>query len=137
YYLSVMVDGGVAGHLFIASAEGGTEIEEVAASNPDASARIAVNPASGWEAYIGRTIAARLGFTGDQAAQTAKLAEALYRTAVDTDASLVEINPLALLSDGRVAAVDAKLSIDDNALFRHKDLEELRDKDEEDPLEIM
>lgn len=137
YYLSVMVDGGVAGHLFIASAEGGTEIEEVAATNPEAIARIAVNPAAGWEAYIGRTIAARLGFTGDQAAQAAKLAEALYQTAVDTDASLVEVNPLALLSDGRVAAVDAKLTIDDNALFRQQELEELRDKDEEDPLEIM
>ncbi len=137
YYLSVMVDGSVAGHLFIASAEGGTEIEEVAARNPDAIARIGVNPGAGWEPYVGRTIAARLGLTGDQADQAAKLAEGLYRTAVATDASLVEINPLALLSDGRVAAVDAKLTIDDNALFRHKDIEAMRDKDEEAPLEVM
>ena len=137
YYVSVLVDGSVGGHLFIASAEGGTEIESVAAENPDAIVKVAVNPAAGWESYIGRTLAARLGFTGDQAAQFEKIAQGLYNTAVATDASLVEINPLALLEDGRVAAVDAKLSIDDNALFRHKDLEALRDKDEEDPLEIL
>lgn len=137
YYVSVLVDGSVGGHLFIASAEGGTEIEVVAAENPDAIVKVPVNPAAGWEPYIGRTLAARLGFTGDQAAQFEKIAEGLYNTAVATDASLVEINPLALLEDGRVAAVDAKLSIDDNALFRHKDLEALRDKDEEDPLEIL
>jgi succinyl-CoA synthetase beta subunit len=137
YYLSVIVDGGVGGHLIIASAEGGTEIEEVAAKNPDAIARIPINAAAGWEPYVGRTVAARLGFSGDQADQCAKLVEGLYNTAVATDASLVEINPLALLSDGRVAAVDAKLTIDDNALFRHKDLEALRDRDEEDPLEVM
>lgn len=137
YYVSVLVDGSVGGHLFIASAEGGTEIEVVAAENPDAIVKVAVNPAAGWESYIGRTLAARLGFTGDQAAQFEKVAQGLYKTAVATDASLVEINPLAVLEDGRVVAVDAKLTLDDNALFRHKDLEALRDKDEEDPLEIL
>jgi succinyl-CoA synthetase beta subunit len=137
YYLSIVVDGTVGGHLIIASAEGGQEIEHVAATNPSAIIRMTVNPTSGWEPYVGRTLAQRLGFTGDQADQCAKLAEGLYRTALATDASLVEVNPLALLSDGRVAAVDAKLTIDDNALYRHKDLEALRDKDEEDPLEIM
>jgi len=137
YYVSILVDGGVGGHLFIASAEGGQEIEAVAATNPDAIARVPVNAATGFEPYIGRTLAARLGFKGDQAAQFAKLAEGLYNTAVATDASLVEINPLALLTDGRVAAVDAKLSVDDNALYRHPDLEAFRDKDEEDPLEVQ
>jgi succinyl-CoA synthetase beta subunit len=137
YYLSIVVDGTVGGHLIIASAEGGQEIEHVAATNPAAIIRMTVNPTSGWEPYVGRTLAQRLGFTGDQADQCAKLAEGLYRTALATDASLVEVNPLALLADGRVAAVDAKLTIDDNALYRHKDLEALRDKDEEDPLEIM
>jgi len=136
YYLSVIVDGSVNGHLFIASAEGGQEIEAVAASKPDAIVRLAVNPTAGWEPYIGRTLSARLGFKGDQADQFAKVAEGVYKTALATDASLVEINPLALLSDGRVAAVDAKLSIDDNALFRHKEIEALRDRDEEDPLEV-
>jgi len=137
YYISVIVDGTEGGHLVIASAEGGQEIEAVAATNPDAIVRAGVSPVTGWEPYLGRTLAQRLGFSGDQADQFAKLAEGLYDAAVATDASPVEINPLALLEDGRVAAVDAKLSIDDNALFRHKDLEELRDKDEEDPLEVM
>jgi succinyl-CoA synthetase beta subunit len=137
YYLSVLVDGSVNGHLIIASAEGGQEIEHVAATNPDAIVRLPVNPAAGWESYIGRTLAQRLGFTGDQAEQCMKVAEGVYRTALATDASLVEINPLALTADGRVVAVDAKLSIDDNAIYRHKDLAELRDKDEEDPLEVL
>lgn len=136
YYLSVVVDGSVNGHLFIASAEGGQEIEAVAATNPDAIVRLPINPSAGWQPYVGRTLAARLGFTGDQAAQFAALAHGVYKTAVATDASLVEINPLALLTDGRVAAVDAKLSIDDNALYRQKALEEMRDLDEEDPLEV-
>ena len=137
YYLSAMVDGGVGGILFIASAEGGTEIEQVAATKPEAIVRMPVDPAAGWDPYIGRTLAARLGFSGDQANQFAKLAEGLYNTALATDASLVEINPLAVTEDGQVVAVDAKLSIDDNALFRHPDLEELRDRDEEDPLEVL
>jgi len=137
YYLSVIVDGGVGGMLFIASAEGGQEIEQVAATNPGAIVRMPVDPAAGWDPYIGRTLAARLGFEGDQAAQLAKLAEGVYNTALATDASLVEINPLAVTADGKVVAVDAKLSIDDNALFRHKDLEALRDRDEEDPLEVL
>ena len=137
YYLSILVEGSVGGHLIIASAEGGQEIEAVAANNPAAIVRVVVNPSAGWDAYLGRTVAARLGFTGDQAAQFEKLAAGLYKTALATDASMVEINPLALLTNGRVAAVDAKLSIDDNALYRHKDLEALRDKDEEDPLEIL
>ena len=137
YYLSIVVDGTAGGHLIIASSEGGQEIEHVAATNPAAIIRMVVNPASGWEPYVGRTLAQRLGFTGDQADQCAKLAHGLYRAAVATDASLVEVNPLALLDDGRVVAVDAKLTIDDNALYRQKELEALRDKDEEDPLEIM
>lgn len=137
YYLSVIVDGGVGGLLFIASAEGGQEIEQVAATNPDAIVRIPVDPAAGWEPYIGRTLAARLGLEGDRASQFAKLAEGVYNAAMATDASLVEINPLAVTADGRVVAVDAKFTIDDNALFRHKDLEELRDRDEEDPLEVL
>ncbi|MFN0148989.1 MAG: ADP-forming succinate--CoA ligase subunit beta, partial [Dehalococcoidia bacterium] len=137
YYLSIVVDGTAGGHLIIASAEGGQEIEHVAATNPAAIIRMVVNPASGWEPFVGRTLAQRLGFTGDQADQCAKLAHGLYRAALATDASLVEINPLALLEDGRVVAVDAKLTIDDNALYRQKALEAMRDKDEEDPLEIM
>ncbi|MEO8541181.1 MAG: ADP-forming succinate--CoA ligase subunit beta [bacterium] len=136
YYLAAIIDGMQGSPLIMASAEGGQEIEVVAHTNPEAIVRIPVNPASGYEPYVGRTLAARLGFSGDQADQFAKVVEGLYKTLVATDASLVEINPLAVTTDGRVVAVDAKLTIDDNALYRHKDLEALRDKDEEDPLEI-
>ena len=136
YYLAAIIDGMQGSALIMASAEGGQEIEVVAHNNPDAIVRVPVNPTAGFEPYVGRLLAARLGFTGNQADQFAKVAEGLYNTLMATDASLVEINPLALTADGRVVAVDAKLTIDDNALFRHKDLEALRDKDEEDPLEI-
>lgn len=136
YYLAAIIDGMQGSALIMASAEGGQEIEVVAHNNPEAIIRVPVNPGAGYEAYVGRTLAARLGFSGDQADQFAKIVHGLYKTLVATDASLVEINPLALTADGRVVAVDAKLNIDDNALFRHKDLEALRDKDEEDPLEV-
>ncbi len=136
YYLAAIIDGMAGGPLIMASAEGGQEIEVVAHNNPDAIVRVNVNPSAGYESYVGRTLAARLGFSGDQADQFGKIVEGLYKTLVATDASLVEINPLAVTTDGRVVAVDAKLNIDDNSLFRHKDLEALRDKDEEDPLEV-
>jgi succinyl-CoA synthetase beta subunit len=136
YYLAAIIDGMQGSPLIMASAEGGVEIEVVAHNNPEAIVRVPVNPCSGYEPYVGRLLAARLGFTGPQADQFAKNVEGLYKTLMATDASLVEINPLALTDDGRVVAVDAKITIDDNALFRHKDLEALRDKDEEDPLEI-
>jgi len=136
YYLAAIVDGMAGGPLIMASAEGGQEIEVVAHNNPEAIVRVNVNPAAGYDSYVGRTLAARLGLTGSQADQFGKIVEGLYKTLVATDASLVEINPLAVTEDGRVVAVDAKLNIDDNALYRHKDLEALRDKDEEDPLEV-
>lgn len=136
YYLAAIIDGMQGSPLIMASAEGGQEIEVVAHNNPDAIVRLPVNPSAGFEPYVGRVLAAKLGFTGSQADQFAKIVEGLYNTLVATDASLVEINPLAVTEDGRVVAVDAKLTIDDNALFRHKDLEALRDKDEEDPLEV-
>ena len=137
YYLAIIVDGGAGGHVIMASAEGGQEIEVVAHTNPEAIVRVNINPAAGWEPYVGRTLSNRIGFTGDQATQFEKVAEGLYKTALATDASLVEINPLAVTADGRVVAVDAKVTIDDNALYRHKDLEALRDKGEEDPLEVL
>ncbi|MBN9491903.1 ADP-forming succinate--CoA ligase subunit beta [bacterium] len=137
YYLAIIIDGAQGSPLIMASAEGGQEIEVVAANNPGAIIREAINPAAGFEPYVGRTLAASLGFSGDQAAQFSAIAEGLYNTLVASDASLVEINPLAVTDDGRVVAVDAKLTIDDNAMFRHKDLAELRDKTEEDPLEVL
>ena len=137
YYLAVIIDGAQGCPLIMASAEGGQEIEVVAHTKPEAIIRVPVNPVTGYEPYVGRLLAENLGLSGDQADQFGKIAEGLYNTLVATDASLVEINPLAVTTEGRVLAVDAKLTIDDNALFRHKDLAALRDKDEEDPLEVL
>ncbi len=137
FYLAIIIDGAQAAPLIMASTEGGQEIEVVAANDPDAIVRIPVNAASGYEPYVGRTLAARLGLAGEQAAALNALVGSLYRAAVESDASLAEINPLVVTEEGRVLALDAKFTVDDNALFRHKDLAELRDKDEEDRLEVL
>ena len=137
YYLAIIIDGAEGSPLIMASTEGGQEIEVVAHNNPGAIARVPVNPVAGFEPYVGRVLAARLGLEGDQAAQLGKLAESLYNAFVSNDASLVEVNPLVVTQEGKVLALDAKFTIDDNAIYRHKDLEALRDKDEEDPLEIL
>ena len=137
FYLAIIIDGAQAAPLIMASTEGGQEIEVVAANDPDAIVRIPVNAASGYEPYVGRTLAARLGLAGEQAAALNTLVGALYRAAVESDASLAEINPLVVTEEGRVLALDAKFTVDDNALFRHPDLAELRDKDEEDRLEVL
>ena len=137
FYLAIIIDGAQAAPLIMASTEGGQEIEVVAANDPDAIVRIPVNAASGYEPYVGRTLAARLGLAGEQAAALNKLVGSLYRAAVESDASLAEINPLVVTEEGRVLALDAKFTVDDNALYRHEDLAELRDKDEEDRLEVL
>ncbi|MXY88817.1 MAG: ADP-forming succinate--CoA ligase subunit beta [Dehalococcoidia bacterium] len=137
FYLAIIIDGAQAAPLIMASTEGGQEIEVVAANDPDAIVRIPVNAASGYEPYVGRTLAARLGLVGEQAAALNKLVGSLYRAAVESDASLAEINPLVVTEEGRVLALDAKFTVDDNALYRHEDLSELRDKDEEDRLEVL
>ncbi len=137
FYLAIIVDGAQGAPLIMASTEGGQEIEVVAANDPDAIVRIPVNAASGYEPYIGRTLGARLGLAGDQAAALNTLVGNLYRAAVESDASLAEINPLVVTEEGRVLALDAKFTVDDNATYRHPDLAELRDKDEEDRLEVL
>ena len=136
-YLAIIIDGAQAAPLIMASTEGGQEIEVVAANDPDAIVRLPVNAASGYEPYIGRTLAARLGLAGEQAAALNKLVESLYRAAVESDASLAEINPLVVTEEGRILALDAKFTVDDNALYRHQDLAELRDRGEEDRLEVL
>ena len=136
-YLAIIIDGAQAAPLIMASTEGGQEIEVVAANDPDAIVRIPVNAASGYEPYIGRTLAARLGMAGEQAAALNTLVGSLYQAAVESDASLAEINPLVVTEEGRVLALDAKFTVDDNALYRHPDLSDLRDKDEEDRLEVL
>ena len=136
YYLALLLDRAVRAPVFIASAEGGTEIEEVAASRPEAILKQVVDPRSGYSPWIGRRLGFGLGLPAQEAQAFAKLCAGLYDTFVGTDASLVEINPLVRLADGRILALDGKMSFDDNALFRHPELRELRDLAEEDPLEV-
>jgi succinyl-CoA synthetase beta subunit len=135
-YLSILVDRAVEAPVIMASAAGGMEIEEVAKENPAAILREVVRPATGLQPYIARKLAFGLGFSAEQAQALGPFLQSLYRAFMETDAALVEINPLVVTGDGRLIALDAKMTFDDNALYRHKDLAELRDLDEEDPLEV-
>jgi len=135
-YLSLLIDRETGRPVFMASASGGMEIEQVAKDNPGAILREHIHPAVGLQPYQARKIAFGLGLTGEQATAATPFFQALYRAFIDTDASMVEINPCVLTGDGKLVALDAKVTFDDNALFRHKDLRELRDLDEEDPLEV-
>jgi succinyl-CoA synthetase beta subunit len=135
-YLSILVDRAVAAPVIMASTAGGMEIEEVAHKNPQLILRETVLPATGLQAYHTRKLAFGLGLTGDAAAAAGPFLQSLYRAFIDTDASLVEINPLIVTGDGKLVALDAKMAFDDNALYRHKDILELRDLNEEDPLEV-
>ena len=136
FYLALVLDRAARAPVFIASAEGGTEIEEVAAERPDAIIKVAVDPRVGYSPWIGRRLAFGLGIDTAQAAAAGKLIAAVYETFVASDATLVEVNPLIVSGDGRVLALDAKMNFDDNALYRHPEILELRDLDEEDPLEV-
>jgi succinyl-CoA synthetase beta subunit len=135
-YLGLLIDRETGRPVFMASAAGGMEIEQVAKENPNAIIRESIHPAVGLQPYQARKIAFSLGLTGDQTAAATPFLQALYRAFIDTDASMVEINPCVVTGEGRLVALDAKITFDDNALFRHKDLRELRDLDEEDPLEV-
>jgi succinyl-CoA synthetase beta subunit len=135
-YLSVVIDNSIGLPIVMASAEGGVEIEEVAARNPGAIHRTPVDPTVGFQPFQGRQLAMDIGLTGDLMRPAAALIGALYRVFDECDCSLAEINPLVVTKDGRILAADAKLNLDDNALYRHKDLAEMRDLDEEDPLEV-
>jgi succinyl-CoA synthetase beta subunit len=135
-YLSLLIDRETGRPVFMASASGGMEIEQVAKENPAAILREHIHPAVGLQPYQARKIAFGLGLTGEQATAATPFFQALYRALIDTDASMVEINPCVVTGDGKLVALDAKVTFDDNALFRHKDLRELRDLDEEDPLEV-
>jgi succinyl-CoA synthetase beta subunit len=135
-YLGLLVDRESGRPVFMASAAGGMDIEEVAKENPSAIIREPIHPAVGLQPYQARKIAFALGLPGELIGVATPFFQALYRAFVDTDASLLEINPCVLTGDGRLVALDAKMTFDDNALFKHKDLRELRDLDEEDPLEV-
>jgi len=136
YYLALLLDRGAQAPMFIASAEGGTEIEEVAAARPEAIVKVTVDPITGFQPWIGRKLAFALGLSPDQVGPFAKMCGALHAALVGTDASMIEINPLVRLADGRMVALDAKVGFDDNALFRHPEIRDLRDLSEEDPLEV-
>ncbi len=135
-YLGIVIDRIEARPVFMASAAGGMEIEQVAAGNPDAILKEHVAPGQGLEAFQARKLAFKLGLKPQQLGEAVKFMTALYRAFLETDSSLMEINPFISCTDGRLFALDAKINFDDNALFRHPDVRELRDITEEDPLEV-
>ena len=136
YYFSITLDRLTGRDVMIASSEGGMDIEEVAAKTPQKIVKVYVDPAVGFQAFQARYIAFRLGFSGTAFKNAVKVISNLYRAYRDCDASLLEINPMLKTSDDLVIAVDAKMDIDDNSMFRHADLEKLRDYTEEEPLEV-
>ena len=138
-YLSILVDRDSGWPVFIASTEGGMEIEVVAANKPEKIIREAIDPAVGFQSYNGRNIAFALGLPAMEAAVVTPFIQMLgnlYRLFMDKNAAMVEINPLVITSDKKLIALDGKVSFDDNALFRHADVQQMRDLHEEDPLEI-
>jgi succinyl-CoA synthetase beta subunit len=134
-YLAILVDRAEGKPLVMASASGGMEIEQVAEENPDAILKEHIDP-SGMAAFQARKIAFALGLQGPQIANAVKFMQGLYKAFIETDCSMLEINPLITTKDGRLFALDAKITFDDNALFRNVDLKDLRDITEEDPLEV-
>jgi len=135
-YIGILVDRGEGKAVFMASAAGGMDIEQVAAENPDAILKEYIAPGMGLQAFQARKLAFQLGIKPQLVSQAVQFMTGLYRAFEGTDGSLVEINPFITTTDGRLFALDAKINFDDNALFRHADLKELRDITEEDPLEV-
>ncbi|MEE4311068.1 MAG: ADP-forming succinate--CoA ligase subunit beta [candidate division KSB1 bacterium] len=135
-YLGIVLDRAASRLVVMASREGGVEIEKVAAETPDKILKEWIDPAIGLQPFQARKLAFGLGLVGDQFKNGVKFLLALYKAFTSIDASLAEINPLVVTKDGKVLALDAKINIDDNALFRHKDIMQLRDLDEEEPLEV-
>jgi succinyl-CoA synthetase beta subunit len=135
-YLGLLIDRATSRVTLMASTEGGMEIEEVAAAHPEKILKLAIDPATGFMPFHGRKIAFGLGLEGKQVGAAVKFMTAMYQAFLALDASIVEINPLVVTGAGEVIALDAKMNFDDNALFRHKDVAEMRDEDEEDPMEL-
>ncbi len=136
-YLSVLIDRATSRVLFMASTEGGMEIEEVAEKTPEKILKVSIDPATGMLPFHARKIAFGLGLSGDALKSGIKFLMAMYKAFVDLDASLVEINPMVVTKQGQVMALDAKMNFDDNALFRQKDVSAMRDEDEEDEKESL
>jgi succinyl-CoA synthetase beta subunit len=135
-YLGIVIDREEAKPVFMASVAGGMEIEQVAAENPDAILKEYITPGMGLEPFQARKLAFQLGLKPQQVNQAVQFMAGLYKAFEETDSSLMEINPFITCSDGRLFALDAKMTFDDNGLFRHPELKELRDITEEDPLEV-
>ncbi len=135
-YLSILVDGTSRLPLMIASEAGGMDIEEVAQSTPERIYRSQIDPTIGFQPFQGRKLAYGMNLDGEQISETTQLMTNLYKLFLDKDCSLAEINPLVVTSEGKLLALDAKLNFDDNALYRQKDIQELQDKEQEEPLEI-
>ena len=136
YYLSAVMDRTTKSVVFMASTEGGMEIEEVAEQTPEKIITVKVDTASGISGFHARKLGFALGFKGDILKKFSKVVFAIYKAFNETDASQIEINPLVETAEGDIIVLDAKINFDDNALYRHPDIKELRDLDEEDPLEI-
>ena len=135
-YLSVVIDRGTSRIAVMASTEGGMDIEAVAEVTPEKIMTLVIDPVAGLQGHHARRLAFGLGLEGKQVGSAVKLISALYNAFVETDASLVEINPLVVTGAGEVIALDAKMNFDDNALYRHPDIEEMRDLSEEEPVEL-
>jgi succinyl-CoA synthetase beta subunit len=135
-YLSLLVDRATGRVTVMASSEGGIEIEQVAAESPEKILRVAIDPAAGFSPFQARRLAYGLGLDGKQVASFTRFVQAMYGAFLALDCSIVEINPLVVTASGDVVALDAKMSFDDNALFRHTELEKLHDESEEDPKEL-
>jgi succinyl-CoA synthetase beta subunit len=135
-YLSMLVDRAAGRVTVVASTEGGMDIEKVAHDTPDKIVKLSIDPAAGFQGYQGRRLAFALKLEGKQVGAFVSLLGNLYKAYTELDCSLIEVNPLVITGQGTVLALDAKMTFDDNALYRHPDLESLRDEDEEDPAEI-
>ena len=135
-YVGMAIDGATEGVVAIASSAGGMEIEEVAETTPEKLLRVSIDPVLGLQPFQGRRIAYGLGVNDSLVRPISALMDSIYKVFEESDCTLVEINPLGITTDGRVLAMDAKLNIDDDAVFRHRDLQPLRDTDQEDALEV-
>src|SRR6185312_3511164 len=136
FYLGIVIDRAISQVVMMASTEGGMEIEEVAAKHPEKIIKVAVDPTTGYMPMHGRKLAKALGLTGDQTKEAVKFFQGIYNCFVAEDCSLVEINPLILTKQGNLAALDAKFNFDDNALFRHPEVVEMRDIAEENAQDV-
>lgn len=136
YYISILLDRGTASNVIMASTEGGMDIEEVAEHHPEKIIKEWIDQRVGLQQFQARKIAFGLGLEGEAFKEMVKFINALYKAYVDTDASMFEINPVLKTSDNKILAVDGKVNLDDNALYRHPELAEMRDFNEEDPLEV-